>query len=354
MGPEMNEEQVQVDPSAANKPRSRGWKSWIRQVLGIGISLVCLVLVFRRVDFDALKLALTEFRWHFLAIGLLSLAIDYAVRIERWAVMLRAAGAQVRTSRCIAPFLGSITLNNVLPLRAGDLVRALVFPSAIGVTRVTATASLVFERLIDLLTLLLSLGIGLLVSPMPLPQWIGKTVMVVAAVGVVGLATIVIFGRPLLVLLEWIAQRFERGGVVFVAKLVRLVASLVEQLSAMGSPRTIARVVLLSAVIWVGEAGLFWAMFQGLDLPAGFPSALMVMAIATLSTLVPSSPGYVGPFHLAAFAAVRALGGTEAQAASFAVLTHLSLWLPTTVAGGIAILLNPKLFAAGTRDRLPG
>jgi uncharacterized membrane protein YbhN (UPF0104 family) len=109
-------------------------------------------------------------------------------------------------------------------------------------------------------------------------------------------------------------------------------------------------VLLLSAIVWAGEAGLFWAMFQGLDMHAGYASSLMVMAIATLSTLVPSSPGYVGPFHLAAFAAVRALGGTEAQAASFAVLAHLSLWLPTTVTGGIAILLNPRLFAARARS----
>jgi uncharacterized membrane protein YbhN (UPF0104 family) len=118
----------------------------------------------------------------------------------------------------------------------------------------------------------------------------------------------------------------------------------------MGSLQAMVRVVLLSAIVWAGEAGLFWAMFQGLDLHASYASALMVMAIATLSTLVPSSPGYVGPFHLAAFAAVRALGGSDAQAASFAVLSHLSLWLPTTVAGGIAILLNPKLFASRNRE----
>jgi uncharacterized protein (TIRG00374 family) len=347
MEPMMRDDDVGNGRLAADASRPARWKNWIRQVIGVGISLVCLVLVFRRVDFDALKLALVEFRWHFLAIGLVSLAIDYSARIERWAVMLRAAGAPVRTGQCIAPFLGSITLNNVLPLRAGDLVRALVFPSAIGVSRVTATASLLFERLIDLMTLLLSLGIGLLISPMPMPEWIGKTVLGIAVAGGAVLAVIVVLGRPLIALLEWLAHRLN--GVAAAAKIVRLMASLIEQLSTMGSARTLARVLLLSAIVWAGEAGLFWMMFQGLDLPAGYASALMVMAIATLSTLVPSSPGYVGPFHLAAFAAVRALGGTDAQAASFAVLSHLSLWLPTTIAGGIAILLNPKLFASRVR-----
>jgi hypothetical protein len=40
------------------------------------------------------------------------------------------------------------------------------------------------------------------------------------------------------------------------------------------------------------------------------------------------------------------LGGSSAQAASFAVLAHLGVWLPTTLAGGIAILVNPGLFKA--------
>ncbi|QYD67858.1 flippase-like domain-containing protein [Paraburkholderia edwinii] len=346
----MNEEKESVVESASMGPKRAGaWKSWLRQVVGIAISIVCLVLVFRRVDVEALKSALVQMRWHFLAMGLLSLAIDYSVRIERWAVMLRAAGSQVRTRQCISPFLGSITLNNVLPLRAGDLVRALVFPAAIGVTRVTATASLVFERLIDLLTLLLALGLGLVFSPMRLPEWVGTTVLAIAICGTVALIVVVFWNRLIVSLLGYLGRRFSNTRLQFVEKLLAVAASLVEQLGMMGKARTLGRVLLLSAIVWAGEAGLFWSIFQGLDIPAGYSSALTVMAVATLSTLVPSSPGYVGPFHLAAFAAVRALGGTEGQAATFAVLAHLSLWLPTTIAGGIAILANPKLFSAGSR-----
>jgi uncharacterized membrane protein YbhN (UPF0104 family) len=70
------------------------------------------------------------------------------------------------------------------------------------------------------------------------------------------------------------------------------------------------------------------------------------MAITTLSTLVPSSPGYVGPFHLAAFTAVSMLGGSDAQAASFAVLVHLALWIPTSLVGALAIWSRPQLFRA--------
>lgn len=94
----------------------------------------------------------------------ISLALGYMLRILRWSMMLRSTGARATFSDCCAPFLGSIALNNILPFRLGDVVRALVFPRSMGITRIIATSSLFVERLVDLMTLLVSLAIGLLQS----------------------------------------------------------------------------------------------------------------------------------------------------------------------------------------------
>ncbi|CAN7246459.1 flippase-like domain-containing protein [Trinickia sp. LjRoot230] len=317
----------------------------LRQLVGVGISIACLVLVFRKVDVAQLRIALENFKWHFLALGIASLAIDYAVRIQRWAVLLRAGEANVTGWACAAPFLGSITLNNVLPFRAGDLVRALLFPAAIGVRRVTATASLLLERLIDMLTLLMSLGIGLSLSPVAhVPEWLGHTVTGLAIGGCVTLFLIAVLNGPLLRLLASLRAIADRRGLLKVGSGIALLIELTRDAAGMSRPRVLGALALLSAVIWVGETGLFWAVLHGLSIDAAFPAALTIMAIATLSTLVPSSPGYVGPFHLAAYSAAVMLGGSSAQAASFAVLAHLGLWLPTTLAGSIAILAKPALF----------
>ncbi|GAB2921235.1 lysylphosphatidylglycerol synthase transmembrane domain-containing protein [Paraburkholderia jirisanensis] len=317
----------------------------IRQILGVGISIVCLILVFRKVDFNQLRLALEDFRWHFIALGLMSLAVDYALRIQRWAVMLRAGGATVSGWSCAAPFLGSITLNNVLPFRAGDLIRALVFPSAIGVRRVTATASLLLERLVDMLTLLISLGIGLSLNPVgKMPEWLGRSVVALAVIGCIALVLIVTLNKPIVRLLHWLHGRFSRASLQKLSNPLLVLADLTRDIGEMSRPRALIALALLSMVIWAGETGLFLAVLRGLNIDAGFPAALTIMAIATLSTLVPSSPGYVGPFHLAAYSAAVMLGGSAAEAASFAVLAHLGLWLPTTLAGSIAILAKPALF----------
>jgi len=99
-----------------------------------------------------------------------------------------------------------------------------------------------------------------------------------------------------------------------------------------------------SMLVWLGEAGLYYSVLLGAGIDGSLLVALLVMAIATLSTLLPSSPGYVGSFHLAAFTAVSLVGDTAARAGSYAVIVHLSLWLPTTLAGVIAIWISPSLF----------
>ncbi len=268
------------------------------------------------------------------------------MRIVRWSTILRAAGADVSSVACASPYLGSIALNNVLPIRLGDVVRALVFPSAIGVGKAMATGSLVMERLLDLMTLLACLVIGLVISSkVQLPDWLANAAVSLAVLSGIALALVFFFSG---ILSRWCNRLIDGSCVRGHDRRVRLVTALRNLLGsfeAMSRIPVLISLFVLSMLIWMGEAGLFWALLYGFGLEAGPETAVVVMAIATLSTMVPSSPGYIGPFHLAAYIAISMLGGTPGQAASFAVLSHLGLWLPTTLAGAVAILINPQLFS---------
>jgi uncharacterized membrane protein YbhN (UPF0104 family) len=261
-------------------------------------------------------------------------------------LLLHAAGAQVSVCGCIAPFMGAIAMNNVLPLRLGDVMRAIVFPAAIGVGRIPATGTLVMERLVDLLTLLAWLSIGVtFAGSAQLPSWLAIGSVWLAAIG--GVLLFVLFAAS-----GRVATMFRRVGERAVTespsgKIGRLCASAATffaGLEGMTRLRILFALALASAVVWGGETGLFYFVMRGFDMDATVLAAGIVMATATLSTLVPSAPGYVGPFHLAAFTALSMLGGTAALAASFAIVAHGALWIPTTLVGGIEMARHPDLF----------
>jgi uncharacterized protein (TIRG00374 family) len=324
---------------------SEGKKSagWLKHAAGALVTVACIVVLARQVRLDEVLDAIRHFAWPCLIFGIAFLAGGYLLRVLRWSLLLGATGAPVRFRSCLAPFLGSIALNNVLPLRLGDLVRAFVFPAAMGVPKTAATGSLVMERLIDLMTLLCCLAIGLFaIRTAQVPPLMLESALTLAVLGGLALVLTFLFSGALARALDHAAARRPPGERIGTG--IAAMAGLLRGFEAMSRLRVLGTTLALSMLVWVGESGLFYFMMRGFGLDASPPMALLVMAIATLSTLVPSSPGYVGPFHLAAFTAISLVGGTTAQAGSFAVLCHLALWLPTTLAGAIAILSRPELF----------
>lgn len=321
------------------------YRRWIRTGVGVAISIACLVFIFSKIDSRALLQALESFKWPLLGAGIVALAFDYTLRIVRWRIMLRAAGAQVSFGRCAPAFLGSMALNNLLPLRAGDIVRAMVFPASLGISRATSTASLVLERLVDLLALLACLGIGTaLAKDHQIPETQQNWIALISAGGIAALITTIVLAAPIARLLATLSRHQIHKNRPKLSLLASQLSQLLASLAKMAQPRILVTVGGLSLLIWFGEAGLFLALLHGFGLVATPQVALVIMALATLATLVPSSPGYVGPFHLAAFSAVILFGGSEAQAAGFALLAHLALWVPVTLAGVVAMVANPVLF----------
>jgi hypothetical protein len=199
------------------------------------------------------------------------------------------------------------------------------------------------ERLIDLMSLLSCFAIGLFaIQAISIPEEIKSTAVTLSVFGGVTLMLGFLYSAKLARLFNGLAEK--SGSTVKVAVVYNAVQGLLEGFNSMSRPKALFGMIIISMLVWIGEAGLFYFVLLGTDVESSPIMALLVMALATLSTLVPSSPGYVGPFHLAAFTAVSLVGGTAGQAASYAVIVHLALWLPTTIAGLIAVWTDPELF----------
>jgi uncharacterized protein (TIRG00374 family) len=316
---------------------------WVKHLAGFSVTLICLIVFIRQVNFSDLLEAFSSFKWRYLIWGVVSLSLGYAMRIYRWSIMLKTTEEKINFAKCSAPFLSSIALNNVLPLRLGDVLRALVFPNSMGIAKTIATSSLIVERLIDLISLLACFAVGLYaIQTIAIPYEIKSLAVTLAVIGGIALSVGFFFSEKLAILLTGLAEKKgcqRRMGMVY-----KSFGDLCYGFNAMSRPKVLFAMLVISLFVWIGEAGLFYFVLLGVGVESTLIIALFVMSFATLSTLIPSSPGYVGPFHLAAFTAISLMGGAIAQAGSYAVIVHMALWLPTTVAGALAIWIKPDLF----------
>ena len=228
--------------------------------------------------------------------------------------------------------------NNVLPLRTGEVVRAYALSQRAPVTKSAALGTIAVERIFDGITMLIfiagSMAFVSLTSQLQNVAMLALALFSVALVFVVLLA----HGGSTRDQFLHLALGYLPGSVNQRAS--RMAGSFIEGLSIFRDWRSLILVAGTSILAWTLEASVYWTTAQAfggsIADAMGVPETFLTTGIANLATLVPSSPGYVGPFEAAVMLVLRgALDLSRELALSYAILVHAMLYFPITIWGAI-------------------
>jgi uncharacterized protein (TIRG00374 family) len=278
-------------------------------------------------------------RLDFLAAAMAALCVGYACRILRWQAMLVRANPTLRARDCADPLIASFAANNVLPFRAGDLMRAFVFNDRLHTTPVSVLATLFVERLLDLLMVILLLGLALAVFHLDVFRLVGLSSPLLL-LGAAAILAVLLFPQVLQPIVQSLAALTGRlPAAAAVQQELRTLNNTQGQLAAGG---TMLCLLGWSAGAWLIEGGVYRLVAQSLSGIAAAQGAWLAVPVGTLATLIPSTPGHVGTFDYFTAQAMQLAGNEATAAAAFAFLVHMVLWLPPNVAGGPYLILRPS------------
>jgi uncharacterized protein (TIRG00374 family) len=313
------------------------WLRWGLIIAGLAVAGAFVWLIVRTVDPAAVGRAVAAADPSLLALGLLPLAAGYACRIVRWYLLLLPANSRLGLRSCVAPLLGGFALNNVLPARAGDVVRIVAFQERLGTGAAATAGSVMIERILDLMVLIACLMVGLALVPND------RVPVGIRMIGGVGGWSILAGGTLVLVGAGWLrpwCERFAERSTGLPQRLAGLVGRVLLGMDLIRDRRRLALVAALSLLVWIGELGLYLCVERSLASGAGAAGAVLGMAAGNLATLIPGTPGHVGTFHYFVTAAFAAAGSSQETAVACAVLIHLLFWISTTLAGLIALAVT--------------
>jgi glycosyltransferase 2 family protein len=325
-------------------------KSALRLAIGFGISAVLLLLLIRSVDPDSLRSALSAADWRLLAPAVGLFFLGAWLRSVRWGLLLPEYHVPVWT--LFKALIVGFTVNNLLPVRMGEIARAYLLARWSAVPYGATLASLVVECVLDGLSLAALLLLALRFVPAP-PYLIVASVLIGGAF---------FAGAVILFLAAWrasviisITDRVTRMFPERVHDLaVRLATSFARALASIHGTSRLLRVLALSLVAWCCELSLFWVLMPGFGIPASAPLALLVGSAANFATLVPSSPGYVGTFDGALITVLRDTADVEAGiATAYAIVVHAVLFVPVVLAGLLVLWRSQMTFTQITHRPEP-
>lgn len=309
----------------------RNWRSW----LGIAISIAFLVFAFRGQDLGSVRDALGRTDYRLLIPALAFYFAGVWIRAVRWSVLLRPV-TSIKARQVFPVVVVGYTANNVLPLRTGELVRAYLLGKQTGVPKTSSLATIAVERLFDGLTMLgFMLAATTVVSFTSQLRHLTLVAFILFSGVLIGFFVLTLGGNFRDRLLQLVLGPLP---VPLADRIERIAESFLSGLGVLTRGRDLILVAGTSLAAWLCEAAMYWtiarAMGTGLSDVLGIGETLLTTGVANLATLIPSSPGYVGPFEAGVLLVVNgALGVQREVALSYAILVHAALFFPITLIG---------------------
>jgi glycosyltransferase 2 family protein len=330
---------VEEQPGTATR-----WYATGRSRLAINIATVIVTVGFAYVAFSGINLSLawralrTSNYWWVLA-GLVAFGLGNLTRALRWRSLF-ARGRRPPAGPVMNAMLVGYLYNNIMPARAGEAARVVVLTQRSDTAPVEIVATVVLERLYDVLGILV---LFFAAEPwLPHVSWF-RAAAIAAIVLAVLIATaamiLAVYGdRPLRLLLSPLRRFPLFSG----DRLGRTLDELVHGLSGLRHPRLALEAFAWTIASWLLTALCAYFVTLAFHLHVPFASGVLVAVAIGAGMILPSSPAAVGVFEGAALIALTAYSIPHSSALPFALVLHLVNFIPFVLAGAFLLHYNSR------------
>jgi hypothetical protein len=305
----------------------RGIPKWLIPAIGYLVSAVCLFWVLSRFPYAELAAHLRTLDWAWVSLAIVLEIAVYFADAWRWSALLRPIDAPSFGVCLQAVFVG-LFANDVLPARAGELVRCFLLSYETKVPISLAFTSDIILRMMDgLWIVILYLIVTFSVGSHPAVNdfmWVFGAV----AVGVSLAILVVLFRREhaheFIQARNW-AERFTH---------------LLHEIHRLGHWRELGLAMFGSGLYWLTQALAIWALARADAFDFGVAGAAFLLVVKSVGTLIPNAPANVGAYQAAMMYALGLLFVERANAQIFSQLAFWMLTLPALVGGAIAVAVT--------------
>jgi len=333
-------------------------KNLIGLVVGLVVSALIIWFLFRDLNWENLRSYFKSINLYYLPVVWLIAWSGYWIRAARWKLLLPSEYKCSLRELYQATALG-IFASWILPLRAGEFIRPWALSRKGEISFSAALASIVVERVFDVLALLILVGICVpQIEDIP-PLVSAGSYVLGAIAGAISLVMIAAYISG-----EWLNQTLDKTLGLFFSeeseikkKILSMAQEFTTGLSSINSATEFAKVILFSGLLWLSFVGIYWScLWCFSEFTSPFTAALLTVMVA-LAIAAPSGPGFVGTFQFGCVLALTNLSDYPKEfSLAYSVFVH-AVQVAVGVVLGLLVLkqlnLNFSALTASLSQKKP-
>ena len=315
---------------AANN--NRGWM--VQWGIGIVLTGIAIFLLSRVVHWEDLKTAFSAISPSTIGLAVAIYLISFSLRAWCWQTLLQR---KVSIWRAALGLSEGYFLNNILPLRLGEIGRAFLMGRRSGLGTLSVLSTVVVERFYDL-----AFAAAMLLAALPFVlkmDWARPAAILVLALIIAGLFVLYLAARHRVRLEAWIGKL--AGRVPLIQKWVMpSLHSILEGFAVLTNFQLFFISMLALGLSW--GIGVFrdWTILGALSPGAPFWWALLAISASNLGGALPSMAASLGTFEGAATGAMVLAGARPEVGLAYALIIHVIHLIISSILGLIGLSLE--------------
>jgi uncharacterized protein (TIRG00374 family) len=298
-------------------------------------------MVYKDQDINRIKNVLSnEVNYFWIILSIFLGLLSHISRTIRWNLMIEPLGHKPRTINTFLSVLIGYLMNLVLP-RMGEISRCGVLSRYEKIPFTKLVGTVVLERIIDVLVLLLLLAIVVITQFGKMVEFLNNNPEVQQKLGKILHSPVMIFSLVGFIVLVWLARhKIKASGIAL--KMVDFLNQFIEGFKSISNIKNKGAFIFHSLLIWV----LYYLMLYCVFFSFEFTSHLSPLAGLTIFVLgsfgmVAPVQGGIGAWHFMVIEALALYGIDKADGKIFALVAHGTTTVMLIVFGVIALLVLP-------------
>lgn len=292
---------------------------------GYLLSIVCMVYVIRRTDWEHELPHILNTPWQYVAAAFLSDIAVYCVQGWRWNELLTPVG-KLPVWRTMQAIYVGLFVNEVVPGKPGEIVRSFLQARWSGIPFSIVISSVIIERLFDGIWLICGFFVTSLFVKLPPIFVIASRILGVFLIVVAGLLALAILRRAQTD--RWLQRTIWAQGL----------RHLLDALETMGRSPSFYRAMFLSLLYLILQVGPIYFIQRGYGLDLSLGACAAILVILRIGSIPPQAPGNFGTFQLLASLGAVSFGVDPGRAGGFANLLFFAITGPLWLTGFFALL----------------
>ena len=267
------------------------------------ITVTALYFLLKDINWSEFQASISKADGLWLSLGVLLTFLSYIVRAYRWQFFFEKKGVLSYFSSLKVLFLGFF-MNNILPARAGELVRAHAGARVAGTKRTLVLATIASERLVDGLTIsafFLCCGFKLASDEISSKLFYVAVAFALVALSVVATLTL---RERIFFFAECIARHFHNTISDYAQNRLQV---FINGLTPLCKRQTLIPVIIWSLAIWSLELSVYIVISKAFGVILSPAQCVLFMVAVNFSSLIPAAPAGFGVIEVAAVAVLMSL-----------------------------------------------